>query len=92
MVKRREKKEHSEADIERFINAADNEQQAQQSASDNLDPNAKRNYKNIRLGLNKYEYERLQLLADKTSRNKINAIRWSIEKMIEQLDADASKL
>jgi hypothetical protein len=43
-----------------------------------LQPDAPRDYKSIRLPLNQYEYEKLCELCKATQRGKLNAIRWAI--------------
>ena len=47
------------------------------------DPHAIRNYKAIRVPFNAYEYGRLEALARRTGRSKLNAIRWAILKLAE---------
>lgn len=47
------------------------------------DPHAVRNYKAIRVPFNAYEYGRLEALARRTGRTKLNAIRWAILKLAE---------
>ena len=48
-----------------------------------VDPHAARNYKAIRVPFNAYEYSRLEALARRTGRSKLNAIRWAILKLAE---------
>jgi len=48
-----------------------------------VDPHAIRNYKAIRVPFNAYEYGRLEALARRTGRSKLNAIRWAILKLAE---------
>lgn len=48
-----------------------------------VDPHAVRNYKAIRVPFNAYEYGRLEALARRTGRSKLNAIRWAIVKLAE---------
>ena len=48
-----------------------------------VDPHAARNYKAIRVPFNAYEYGRLEALARRTGRTKLNAIRWAILKLAE---------
>jgi len=50
-----------------------------------LKPKAKRDYKAIRVPFNEYEFEQLEVLANKTGRSKPNAIRWAISKMAEDV-------
>ena len=51
--------------------------------SPQVDPHAARNYKAIRVPFNAYEYGRLEALARRTGRTKLNAIRWAILKLAE---------
>jgi len=43
-----------------------------------LDPNAKRDFKEIRLPLNEYEFRMLDEGAKKSGRSRLNFIRWAI--------------
>lgn len=87
MVKRREPpvaantRTPTEEAIEAFAAGADGGQQTEKSA---LDPNANRDYKAIRVPFNQYEFEKLEELAQKTGRTKLNVIRWAIMKMAEE--------
>lgn len=49
-----------------------------------LDPDAKRDFKAIRVPFNEYEYRQLEVLARATGRTKLNAIRWAILQMAEK--------
>ena len=60
-----------------FINSAD----SIEIESYSLDPNAKRNYKNINVPFNEYEYNLLNDAAQKLGRTKLNFIRWAISEM-----------
>ena len=86
MVKRREPpvvsraKEPTAEEIEAFAAAADGEPERLTT-----DPKAKRDFKAIRVPFNEYEFEQLEALADKTGRSKLNAIRWAILKMAEEV-------
>ena len=60
-----------------FINSAD----SVETIVENLDPNAKRNYKNINVSFNKYEYDALEKAATEAGRTKLNFIRWAILKL-----------
>ena len=53
-----------------FINSAD----SIEIKSHSLDPNAKRNYKNINVPFNEYEYNILNEAAQKLGRTKLNFI------------------
>ena len=48
-----------------------------------LSPSAKKDFKAIRVPFNQYEFQKLEELARKTGRTKLNAIRWAILKLAE---------
>ncbi len=50
-----------------------------------LDPNAKREFKAIRVPFNEFEYSKLEEVANKTGRTKLNVIRWAILKLAEDV-------
>lgn len=88
MIKRREPRALSEPqrtpteeEIEAFAAAADGAQC--EIKEPQLNPRAKRDYKAIRVPFNEYEFEKLEELARKTGRTKLNAIRWAILQMCE---------
>ena len=60
-----------------FINSADSIDIEPSS----LDPNAKRNYKNINVPFNEYEYNMLNDAAQRSGRTKLNFIRWAISEI-----------
>ena len=82
MVKRREVQvatvavgeESKEAAIEEFGARADDNSPSKVE----LNPNAKRDFKEIRLPLNEYEFKLLDEGAKKTGRSRLNFIRWAI--------------
>lgn len=86
MIRRRPPVGHrpSVEEVEAFAAGADNDG-AHAVASDvsRSDPQAARNYKAIRVPFNAYEYGRLEALARRTGRTKLNAIRWAILKLAE---------
>lgn len=89
MVKRREpralsepKREPTAEEIEAFAAAADGAQYEASKPQPNA--RAKRDYKAIRVPFNEYEFEKLEELAKKTGRTKLNAIRWAILQMCEE--------
>lgn len=49
-----------------------------------LDPSAKRDFKAIRVPWNEYEYRRLERVAQKTGRTKLNLIRWAVLQLDEK--------
>lgn len=86
MVKRREpasaKKQPTAEQIEAFASGADGEAKIEEKPT--LDPNAKREYKAIRVPFNEFEYRKLDEVATKTGRTKLNVIRWAILKLAEE--------
>jgi hypothetical protein len=90
MVKRREpaslKKQPTNAQIEAFASGADGGDRLQVDKG-KLNPNAKREYKAIRVPFNEYEYSKLEELAAKTGRSKLNALRWAVLKLVEESDS-----
>lgn len=86
MVKRREpasaKKQPTAEQIEAFASGADSETKKEEKPT--LDPNAKREYKAIRVPFNEFEYSKLDEVATKTGRTKLNVIRWAILKLAEE--------
>lgn len=71
MVKRREKT-LTEHDVETFAAGAE------APAPVKINPNAKRNFKSVRMNFNEYEYNKLVELASKTNRSHMGAIRWAV--------------
>ena len=69
--------------VEAFAAGADNDPSPVTVADATRDPHAARNYKAIRVPFNAYEYGRLEALARRTGRTKLNAIRWAILKLAE---------
>ena len=70
--------------VEAFAAGADNDPSPATVADPTTpDPHAARNYKAIRVPFNAYEYGRLEALARRTGRTKLNAIRWAILKLAE---------
>lgn len=57
-----------------FINSADNVN----ISIEEIDQNAKRDYKKINVPFNQYEYSILEKAAKETGRTKLNFIRWAI--------------
>ena len=78
MVKRRSnqmqaiQQEPTNRQIEAFASAADGEQEV------NLDPYAKRDFKEIRLPLNEFEFKLLDEKAKQAGRSRLNFIRWAV--------------
>jgi hypothetical protein len=85
MVKRREptatQRKPTTAEIEAFAAGAD----GGQTTAPALDPNANRDYKAIRVPFNEYEFSKLEELASKTGRTKLNVIRWAMLKLSEEV-------
>jgi hypothetical protein len=86
MVKRREPKasvsrpQPTQEQIEAFASGVDGEAVKPKLE---LKPNAKRDFKAIRVPFNQYEYEILDKAALRSGRTKLNFIRWAILKMAE---------
>ena len=77
MVKVRERKPTSltkDKAIEQFGNQAD-------GATPQLDPNAKHDFKSIRVSFNEFEYEKLVKAAELSGRSKVNFIRYAMLKI-----------
>ena len=79
MIKRRESTPRTldpklAKEIEEFGSTADKEE----DPLNQLDPTAKRDYKAIRVPFNEYEYLKLERIAQKTGRTKLNLIRWAV--------------
>lgn len=96
MVKRRTPKQEPSAStqpsaeqIEAFAAGADggNEEVTQSEAL--LDPNAPRNYKQMRFPFNEYEYKQLEAAARCAGRTKSGFIRWAILEMSKQVQKDS---
>ena len=86
MIRRRPATGHRPTveEVEAFAAGADNGgPPAVAGAVPPVDPHAARNYKAIRVPFNAYEYARLEALARRTGRSKLNAIRWAILKLAE---------
>ena len=86
MIRRRRPAGHRPTveEVEAFAAGANNGQSpAVVSDGPRNDPHAARNYKAIRVPFNAYEYARLEALARRTGRTKLNAIRWAILKLAE---------
>lgn len=88
MVKRREpssiKRQPTNEEIEAFASGADGGIDNKPKQKVELDPNAKREYKAIRVPFNEYEFSKLEEIATKTGRSKLNVIRWAILKLAEE--------
>ncbi len=91
MVKRREpttltKLHPTQEQIEAFASAADGGTfpARQEEGKKILKTNANRDYKAIRVPFNEYEFSKLEELAIKTGRSKLNAIRWAILKLADE--------
>jgi hypothetical protein len=84
MIKRREpSKLASMKQVDAFAAGADGGQ-----LEDANDPNAKHNFKSINLPMNEYEYRKLEIIASKTGRTKLSAIRWAIAKAADELEGN----
>lgn len=86
MVKRRESysgmasnNQPTDKEIEAFAAAADSGGYLNEK-DDPLSPTANRDYKSIRVPLNRYEYSKLEKIARNTGRTKLSVIRRAILK------------
>lgn len=93
MVKRRAPRTHQQLtpeQIEAFAAGVDGGSyppaSQEKEAVPSLDPNAKRDFKAIRVPFNEYEYRQLEALAKATGRTKLNAIRWAILQMAAEAE------
>jgi hypothetical protein len=80
MVKIRERKTTSPAKdkaIEQFGNEAD-------GATPQINPNAKRDFKSIRVPFNEFEYEKLAKAAALSGRSKLNFLRHAMLKLASE--------
>lgn len=91
MVKRREpasaKRQPTHEEIEAFASGADGGSPISKPEKKTTAlPNAKRDYKAIRVPFNEFEYSKLEEVANKTGRAKLNVIRWAILKLAEEIE------
>ncbi len=88
MVKRRQptstRSEPTPEQIDAFANGVDGEVSEPAQTSPSPDPHAKRDFKAIRVPFNEFEYSRLEEVANKTGRTKLNVIRWAILRLAEE--------
>ena len=52
------------------------------------DPTAPRDFKALRVGLNEYEYQVLEVASRRAGRSKLNFIRHAILKMAEEMESN----
>lgn len=82
MVKLRtpdKKPKPTQKQIDEFAAGAD-------GAKDDMDPLAPRNYKSVRVMINRYESECLAKLARVHNRSQMSFLRWAIVEMAKKLD------
>lgn len=95
MVKRRDpavpKRQPTAEEIETFASGADGGHVLEPKKGP-LNPNAKRDYKAIRVPFNEFEYSKLNEVATKTGRTKLNVMRWAILKLAEEIENDTKKV
>ena len=89
MVKRRDptaKRQPTAEEIEAFASGADggHSPKTKKEPAKSLDANAKRNYKAISVTFNEFEFLKLEELAKRTGRTKLNTIRHAILKLAEE--------
>ncbi|MDD2761845.1 MAG: hypothetical protein PHH11_16330 [Methylomonas sp.] len=76
-----------EAKIEQFAAGADGAPIEKASAPE-LDQNANRDYKAMRVPFNQYEYEQLELGARLSGRTKLNFMRYAMLKLSKELQEE----
>ncbi len=76
-----------EAKIEQFAAGAEG-QPAKQTVAPELDQNANRDYKAMRVPFNQYEYEQLELGARLSGRTKLNFMRYAMLKLSKELQEE----
>lgn len=92
MVKRRAPRtqQPTPAQIEAFAAGVDGGSSPPHSHAEEapltLNPDAKRDFKAIRIPFNEYEYRQLEALAKATGRTKLNAVRWAILQMAAEAE------
>lgn len=72
--------------IEAFTSAADGGYEEKPAKKNDLDPNAPRNFKEVRVPFNEYEFNKLEELKRKTGRSRNNLLRWAILKIAEETE------
>jgi len=79
MIKRRTPTEQTiTPDLARDISAFGDEATPSTTTKRELDPHAKRDFKAITVPFNEYEFNKLEEIAKKNGRTKLNLIRWAI--------------
>ena len=85
MIKRRESTTQTlDPELARKIESFGSSAESGENPENQLDPSAKRDFKAIRVPFNEYEYRRLERVAQKTGRSKLNLIRWAVQQMEEK--------
>ena len=82
MIKRRTPTEQTVSpDLARDISVFGEDFNSPKTSERTLDPSAKRDFKAITVPFNEYEFTKLEEIARKTGRTKLNLIRWAILQM-----------
>lgn len=76
------------AKIEQFAAGADGGTPIEQAKTPELDQNANRDYKAMRVPFNQYEYEQLELGAKLSGRTKLNFMRYAMLKLSKELQEE----
>lgn len=85
MIKRRESTSRAlDPELARQIESFGANADSGENPENQLDPSAKRDFKAIRVPWNEYEYRRLERVAQKTGRTKLNLIRWAVLQLDEK--------
>lgn len=91
MVKIREphhKRTPSQQEIEEFAAGADAVEDKASQKVDPMDPHAKRDFKSVRIMINRYENDCLSRLSRAHGRSQMGVIRWAIVHLANELDKD----
>ena len=85
MIKRRESPTRTlDPELARKIESFGSSADSEEIPENQLDPSAKRDFKAIRVPFNEYEYRKLERIAQKTGRTKLNLIRWGVLQLEER--------
>lgn len=76
------------AKIEQFAAGADGGTPIAQPKAPELDQNANRDYKAMRVPFNQYEYEQLELGAKLSGRTKLNFMRYAMLQLSKELQEE----
>ena len=75
LVPKKSAKELTAAEVEAFARGADG---GTETPIEELDPDANRDYKSVRMNFNEFEHRKLQILSKRIGRTKMATIRWAV--------------